>query len=74
MDVAFWGERYEQEREKDEPIEEWQNRIQSQTEASYLNLPMNKEEYESFWTALVNAEVVTLHEFEKRKYLKDVCQ
>lgn len=46
MDVAFWGERYEQEREKDEPIEEWQNRIQSQTEASYLNLPMNKEEKE----------------------------
>ena len=67
MDVAFWGERYEQEREKDEPIEEWQNRIQSQTEASYLNLPMNKEEYESFWTALVNAEVVTLHEFEKKE-------
>ena len=67
MDIAFWGERYEQEREKDEPIEEWQNRIQSQTEASYLNLPMNKEEYEEFWTALVNAEVVTLHEFEKKE-------
>ena len=47
--------------------DEWQNRIQSQTEASYLNLPMNKEEYESFWTALVNAEVVTLHEFEKKE-------
>ena len=67
MDIAFWGERYEQEREKDEPIEEWQKRIQSQTEASYLNLPMNKEEYEEFWTALVNAEVVTLHEFEKKE-------
>ncbi len=67
MDIAFWGERYEQEREKDEPIEEWQKRIQSQTEASYLNLPMNKEEYEQFWTALVNAEVVTLHEFEKKE-------
>ncbi len=67
MDIAFWGERYEQEREKDEPMEEWQKRIQSQTEASYLNLPMNKEEYEEFWTALVNAEVVTLHEFEKKE-------
>ena len=67
MDIAFWGERYEQERKKDEPIEEWQKRIQSQIEVSYLNLPMNKEEYESFWTALVNAEVVTLHEFEKKE-------
>ena len=67
MNVAFWGERYEQERLKDEQIEDWQKRIKSQNEASYLNLPMNKEEYENFWTALVNAEVVTLHEFEKRE-------
>ncbi len=77
MDIAFWGgERYEQEKRK--KTNQWKNgkkRIQSQTEASYLNLPMNKEEYEEFWTALVNAEVVTLQEFEKkkRKYLKDVC-
>ena len=28
---------------------------------------MNKEEYERLWTALVNAEVVTLHEFEKKE-------
>ena len=28
---------------------------------------MNKEEYEKFVTELVNAEVVTLHEFEKRE-------
>lgn len=34
---------------------------------------MNKEEYEKFWNDLVNAEVVTLHDFEKKKYLKDVC-
>ena len=27
----------------------------------------NKEEYESFWKELVNAEVVELHEFEKRE-------
>ena len=67
MKVAFWGERYEQERLKDEQVEDWQKRVQSQNEASYLNLPMNKEEYENFWTALVNAEVVTLHEFEKRE-------
>lgn len=28
---------------------------------------MNKEEYEKFWKELVNAEVVELHEFEKRE-------
>ena len=28
---------------------------------------MNKEEYEAFWKALVEAEVVTLHDFEKRE-------
>lgn len=36
-------------------------------EACYINLPMNKEEYEKFWNELVNAEVVELHEFEKRE-------
>ena len=36
-------------------------------EADYINLPMNKEEYENFWNELVNAEVVELHSFEKRE-------
>ena len=31
----------------------------------YLNCPMNKEEYTRFWNELVNAEVVTLKDFEK---------
>ena len=38
----------------------------------YLNLPMNKEEYEAFYDALVNAETVHLHNFEKRE-LFDGC-
>lgn len=67
MNIAFWGERYEQERGREENIEDWQKRVQSQKEASYINLPMNQEEYEAFWTALVNAEIVTLHEFEKKE-------
>lgn len=67
MNIAFWGERYNQEKRKDETIEEWKKRIQEQNGASYLNLPMNEEEYDAFWTALVNAEVVTLHEFEKKE-------
>lgn len=36
-------------------------------DSSYINLPMNKEEYEEFWKELVNAEVVELHEFEKKE-------
>ncbi len=31
----------------------------------YVNCPMNKEEYEAFYAALVSAERVILHDFEK---------
>lgn len=64
--IAFFGNRYDQEKQKDETIEEWKKRLENQ-DASYINLPMNKEEYENFWQELVNAEIVTLHEFEKRE-------
>ena len=67
MNIAFWGDRYDQERAKDEEIIDWQNRINKMNDANYINLPMNKEEYEKFWNELVNAEVVELHEFEKRE-------
>lgn len=66
MSIAFYGDRYSQERGKEEPEEEWRDRIKDD-EGSYINLPMNKEEYEQFWSELVNAEVVELHEFEKRE-------
>lgn len=74
MNIAFYGNRYEQERPKEQDIEEWKAEFeekrkhsQNSKEASYINLPMNKEEYEKFWNELVNAEVVELHEFEKRE-------
>ena len=67
MDIAFWGDRYSQEREKDENVDEWKERIKDNQENNYINLPMNKEEYEKFWNELVNAEVVELHSFEKRE-------
>ena len=67
MDIAFWGDRYEQERGKEESIEQWNERRKQIQEGSYINLPMNKEEYEIFWNELVNAEVVELHQFEKRE-------
>ena len=66
FNIAFYGNRYEQEKKKDETLEQWHKRLQQQ-EASYINLPMNKEEYEFFYNELINAEIVTLHEFEKRE-------
>ena len=66
FNIAFYGNRYEQEKKKDETLEQWYKRLQQQ-EASYINLPMNKEEYELFYNELINAEIVTLHEFEKRE-------
>ncbi|MGN1326677.1 MAG: methylenetetrahydrofolate--tRNA-(uracil(54)-C(5))-methyltransferase (FADH(2)-oxidizing) TrmFO, partial [Clostridia bacterium] len=90
MDIAFYGNRYDQERPKEADIEDWKvkekqrqtnlqkqylnktnvnnvNQVTDGEEASYINLPMNKEEYEKFWNELVNAEVVELHKFEKRE-------
>ena len=67
MNIAFWGDRYSQERGKDEELEQWKERIKNNSKDSYINLPMNKEEYEHFWHELVNAEVVELHNFEKRE-------
>jgi len=68
FDIAFWGDRYEQEREKDEEIEAWKDRLKNTKEKqNYINLPMNKEEYENFYKNLIDAEVVELHHFEKRE-------
>lgn len=37
-------------------------------DADYLNCPMNREEYEAFWNALVNAEQAPLHEHDKEAF------
>ena len=73
FNIAFFGNRYSQEKKKEETIEEWQERIkkQEENEKSYINLPLNKEEYENFYNELIKAEVVTL---KKERYLKGVCQ
>ena len=67
--IAFYGNRYEQEKKKEETIEQWKDRLaeEKEQEHSYINLPMNEQEYETFWKALVEAEVVHLHDFEKKE-------
>lgn len=64
--IAFYGNRYDEEKKKDEDVETWKERINKQ-DKSYINLPMNKEEYERFWNELVNSEIVELHNFEKKE-------
>lgn len=39
-------------------------------EASYINCPMTKEEYESFWHELTTAEMAKVNEFEKEKFFE----
>ena len=42
-------------------------------ESDYINCPMNKEEYENFYDALINAESADLHSFDKRKDVYEGC-
>lgn len=71
FDIAFYGNRYDEERPKEQDIEEWKteykNKKIEEKDLAYINLPMNKDEYEKFVDELINAEIVTLHEFEKRE-------
>lgn len=39
-------------------------------EASYINCPMNSDEFEVFYDALIHAECVNLHDFEKETYFE----
>lgn len=42
-------------------------------EASYINCPMNKEQYENFYNILMNAPKVELKEFEKNAKFFESC-
>lgn len=39
----------------------------------YINCPMNKEEYEAFYEAIISAESAELHSFDKRKDVYEGC-
>lgn len=39
----------------------------------YINCPMNKEEYEAFYEAIINAESAEVHSFDKRKDVYEGC-
>jgi methylenetetrahydrofolate--tRNA-(uracil-5-)-methyltransferase len=48
----------------------WQSRYGKGEGADYLNAPMNKDEYLAFHQAVLDAEVVAPHEFEKAVFFE----
>ncbi len=50
-----------------------QSRYDRGEKDDYINCPMNKEEYEIFYDALINAESAPVHEFDKRKDVYEGC-
>ncbi len=50
-----------------------QSRYDRGGEKDYINCPMNKEEYEAFYDAIINAESAELHSFDKKKDVYEGC-
>lgn len=50
-----------------------QSRYDRGGEADYINCPLNKEEYEEFYEAIINAESAELHSFDKKKDVYEGC-
>ncbi len=48
----------------------WGERYGQPGQGDYLNCPMNKEEWETFYQALLAAPQVPLHDFEEAKYFE----
>lgn len=49
-----------------------QSRYDRGGDEDYINCPMNREEYETFYNELVNAEIASLHAFDK-KHIYEGC-
>ncbi len=50
-----------------------QSRYDRGGDDDYINCPMNKDEYENFHHELVNAQLATVHEFDKKKDVYEGC-
>ncbi len=50
-----------------------QSRYDRGGEDDYINCPLNKEQYEEFYDALINAESAELHSFDKKKDVYEGC-
>ena len=72
MNIAFYGNRYDEERGREEDELEWRDRIKD-IDASYINLPMNKEEYDDFVKELLSAEVVFIKEAQSHQRFNETA-
>jgi methylenetetrahydrofolate--tRNA-(uracil-5-)-methyltransferase len=50
-----------------------QSRYDRGGEDDYINCPMNKEQYETFYEAIISAESAELHSFDKKKDVYEGC-
>ena len=50
-----------------------QSRYDRGGDDDYINCPMNKEEYEAFYAALIEAQSAELHSFDKKKGVYEGC-
>lgn len=50
-----------------------QSRYDRGGEDDYINCPMNKEQYEAFYEAIINAESAPVHTFDKRRDVYEGC-
>lgn len=50
-----------------------QSRYDRGGEDDYINCPLNKEQYEAFYEALITAESAELHSFDKKKDVYEGC-
>ena len=50
-----------------------QSRYDRGGETDYINCPLNKEEYEAVYDAIINAESAPLHSFDKKKDVYEGC-
>lgn len=68
FDVAFYANRYD----KIEKCLPSSTRLEA-TDASYINCPMNKEQYDKFYDILINAPKIELKEFERDAKFFESC-
>ncbi len=50
-----------------------QSRYDRGGEDDYINCPMNREQYEAFYEAIISAESAELHSFDKKKEVYEGC-
>lgn len=80
FDIAFYANRYDKAERGQE--DKMRRCVESQNDqastpphihASYINCPMNKEQYEKFYNILVNAPKIELKEFERNAKFFESC-